>query len=156
MKVMTLIKPFNSLSRDHSIDYKIEEYAPELPTFNSLSRDHFAIKAENIAKWLGLTFNSLSRDHMSTLTKFNQVEPFNSLSRDHSLVVSDEGIVGLIFAFQLPLSGSPVRNKNVPHPRLLAFNSLSRDHRTLFRDLPALRGFPPRRPFAHLYFPATI
>ena len=37
-----------------------------------------------------------------------------------------------------------------------SFNSLSRDHRALFRDFPALRGFPPRRPFAHLYFSATI
>ena len=40
--------------------------------------------------------------------------------------------------------------------RLMTFNSLSRDHRALFRDFPALRGFPPRHPFAHLYFPATI
>ena len=61
-------------------------------------------------------------------------ETFNSLSRDHGSTVSRTG----------------------PGWTLASFNSLSRDHRALFRDFPALRGFPPRRPFAHLYFPATI
>ena len=60
--------------------------------------------------------------------------------------------------FQLPLSGSLVDTvlDTLNYAMVIAFNSLSRDHRALFRDFPALRGFPPRRPFAHLYFSATI
>jgi len=61
---------------------------------------------------------------------------FNSLSRDH-----------------LGITRHKTKDQhNIRYP----FNSLSRDHRALFRDFPALRGFPPRRPFAHLYFSATI
>ena len=86
----------------------------------------------------------------------SRLQPFNSLSRDHA--VHHTRLYGSIGpCFQLPLSGSQIATS---HERLVitirAFNSLSRDHRALFRDFPALRGFPPRRPFAHLYFPATI
>jgi len=107
--------------------------------FNSLSRDHLLVRARMIRlAMLSSTFNSLSRDHRLTApaaAAAGAPAPFNSLSRDHmtastSFVNGDAGVD--------------------------TFNSLSRDHRALFRDFPALRGFPPRRPFAHLYFPATI
>ena len=58
--------------------------------------------------------------------------------------------------FQLPLSGSPSYSNPWIFPLHGSFNSLSRDHRARFRDFSALRGFPPRRPFAQMISKATI
>jgi len=154
------IRAFNSLSRDHTATGTVVTLNTDFPTFQlplSGSRDSL-VRLKLIQK--AVTFNSLSRDH--TLLEVGPVlrglfllstpslgitirtagrlgdqpatDSFNSLSRDHEL---------LLLVLPMRFGGG-------------SFNSLSRDHRALFRDFPALRGFPPRHPFAHLYFSATI
>ena len=110
-------------------------YSVWLNTFNSLSRDHtLLIVSTTRARPKPLSTPSLGITCQRCLDLSPRSSPFNSLSRDH----------------QRCYSSTTDRLKNT------TFNSLSRDHRALFRDFPALRGFPPRRPFAHLYFSATI
>jgi len=123
---------FNSLSRDH-----VREMAAcrsSKLSFNSLSRDHWATRSSDRRTFSQrLSTPSLGITKRGRQPARRRAPPFNSLSRDHYVV---------------HLSGSISSSS--------AFNSLSRDHRTLFRDFPALCGFPPRRPFAQMYFSATI
>ena len=77
-----------------------------------------------------MTFNSLSRDHLSSLKPGIQrgAATFNSLSRDH-IYAWFVGLVMLILAFQLPLSGSRASARSASSAIWpSAFNSLSRDH----------------------------
>ena len=129
---------FNSLSRDHFLANHSPDIGLEVVDFQlPLSGSHVLLHFE----WSMLYVTPLSTPSLgitkqtSFRTSAIAVKSFNSLSRDHGAVTER--------AARPPSSGKP-------------FNSLSRDHRTLFRDFPALRGFPPRRPFAHLYFSATI
>ena len=62
----------------------------------------------------------------------------------------------LLNSFQLPLSGSPEVTTEEAFESAKTFNSLSRDHRALFRDFPALRGVLPRRPSAQMNPKTTI
>ena len=126
---------FNSLSRDHNnVDDDVDaaiRHVFQLPLSGSrffLYRPHHLCLIPSFQLPL-----SGSLDNLEIKVFVLWRLTFNSLSRDHI-------ILALIFP---------------PHA-ITTFNSLSRDHRALFRDFPALRGFPPRHPFAHLYFPATI
>jgi len=150
---LTLSTP--SLGITHSL--RPPEYVDLRCAFNSLSRDHSP------------------PDHRSRPHRRSRTSPFNSLSRDHFIKRMLRAYRPMV-SFQLPLSGSQGLTPQLwaglglSTPSLgitcssasccdrcrRAFNSLSRDHRALFRDFPALRGFPSRHPFAHLYFPATI
>ena len=171
---------FNSLSRDHWQDQTSRKGVPRW-TFNSLSRDHIGTKGvvdsavdgffqlplsgslgdqskADSADPRGAGFQLPLSGSQQLNTLLNRVKrfklTFNSLSRDH---LQAKGWSNHHFQsdFQLPLSGS-LSSVSSTAGACSAFNSLSRDHRALFRDFPALRGFPPRHPFAHLYFPATI
>ena len=145
---------FNSLSRDH---FRIVDADLVLQpnSFNSLSRDHFTFSIDNIAARPYFAFNSLSRDHFHAAACQATPEAFNSLSRDHTTVALPEEVdKTLLSTPSLGITAFIDTPASIDYK--LAFNSLSRDHRALFRDFPALRGFPPRRPFAHLYFSATI
>ena len=152
---------FNSLSRDHAVRRCRCGQKRGRASFNSLSRDHQRGSAfvacrlwiELSTPSLGITVRLNGEKRSSTITSLDRT--FNSLSRDHCFSAARETI--LLRPLSTPSLGI---TKLVPEFAIEAdqdaFNSLSRDHRALFRDFPALRGFPPRHPFAHLYFPATI
>ena len=91
---------------------------------------------------LGATFNSLSRDHGAGPSSHIDVEAvtsFNSLSRDHIQNRLRIPPANAAESFQLPLSGSPRRRRDLTAIREKPFNSLSRDH--LLVAIPAV-GYP--------------
>ena len=151
---MILSTPSLGITLSEAIRTAVREV---VTTFNSLSRDHFRAPEGNVdfdgprlsTPSLGITYMDARdkkdlRDYLSTPSLGITIPGYGRCD-----------ICGVLAVFQLPLSGS-----RFVEPtwllKVLTFNSLSRDHRALFRDFPALRGFPPRRPFAHLYLPATI
>ena len=146
---------FNSLSRDHFDDYfgKVDLIARfQLPLSGSRTRGT-AMRPMVIplsTPSLGITVTTTTLDatnnvYLSTPSlgiTWVIIIPFNFISS--KLSTPSLGI-------------TIIEDRHIRHRSCRSsFNSLSRDHRALFRDFPALRGFPPRRPFAHLYFPATI
>jgi len=115
----------------------------------------------NIDPQPAIAFNSLSRDHITSLTSSGLTlfsadrilsTPSLGITRGRESVAEDEATLSTPSLGITTSSGAELLRRWRPS----SFNSLSRDHRALFRDFPALRGFPPRHPFAHLYFPATI
>jgi hypothetical protein len=157
---------FNSLSRDHGITIgaaRLHKRCPCLstPSLGITYRGHPAEGCRDLLELstpslgitaqttqvtqqlqdallstpsLGITqsfaFGPKTSRHSRTLSL-----SFNSLSRDH--------LIGLRAIMDRALD-------------ILTFNSLSRDHRARFRDFSALRGFPPRHPFAQMISKATI
>ena len=171
-----MVYAFNSLSRDHKLERRdrfmlllwislstpslgitrmgYERYRPVPFPFNSLSRDHLSSMRSTFSiACSGLSTPSLGITRRACQGGDVPIE-LSTPSLGITLGPEREGERVDRSNFQLPLSGS--RDRGASHTFASAyqmtFNSLSRDHRTLFRDFPALRGFPPRRPFAHLYF----
>jgi hypothetical protein len=113
-------------------------WAAKLKAFNSLSRDHEKI-TDDATAWAVWIFQlplsgSRVRGGQKSCARQNGSTPFNSLSRDHGITANleDASEANCAQAFQLPLSGSlPQGVLSIQQPP--SFNSLSRDHRSLYR-----------------------
>jgi len=108
-------------------------------SFNSLSRDHGQKRLRKLLLMPKSSFNSLSRDHKEMRGEVDTFDVTNfqlPLSGSPLDITSVEICMIFCVNFQLPLSGSlaylsPADNYTC---RLQPFNSLSRDHATIYKE----------------------